>query len=784
MWIARNVTIRQQGTGNPSDLAASWDWTHTHTSGYEIKWYYATGVGLSFLGQHETAANDTKISLYTAPEGAYRVWFIVKPISAKHKVKNKDTVYWTADWSSKKIYSLGMDNPPQTPSAPTVEIDAYNKLSMSLDNLDPNGPNIEFQIVTNNTTVSSSGLLPISAGHVAYSCNVSDGAYYKVRCRSQKPGTYTQGTSSKKITTGQYSDWSEYSSSVGTKPVTPSGITRLEARSETSIYAEWDSVIDPSVTYDLEYALKQEYFDDSSNTTIQNGITVNHYLLMDLTSGTEYFFRLRAVTSNGSSGWSDIASVILGKQPAPPTTWSSTTTAMTGEPLKLYWVHNSQDGSYETSAEVELTVDGIIEVHTVPKLLDDSGQNGPYVIDTSQYSEGSVIQWRVRTAGVIPNLYGVYSIMRTVDIYATPSVIMDIKDSLGVSIGLDSSVDMLITSFPFSMTAITSPATQTPIGYFVTIVSNEVYEAADYIGNTKTVNDGEAVYSKYFDTTEQLLIEFDPSIIDLENNVGYTATCIASMNSGLSAEATMDFVVAWTDIQYEPNAELSYDDDNITMAISPFCTDDLDVLVTDVLLSVYRREFDGTFTELASNIESNIFVTDPHPALDYARYRIVAISKLTGSISYNDLPGYPINEKAAVLQWDEDWTNFENPNTNGDEFEAQPWSGSLIRLYYNIDVSDSYASDVELVNYIGRKHPVSYYGTQLESSSDWRVDIDKSDAETLYAIRRLAVWTGDVYVREPSGSGYWASITVSFSQTHNELTIPISISITRVDGGV
>ena len=62
------------------------------------------------------------------------------------------------------------------------------------------------------------------------------------------------------------------------------------------------------------------------------------------------------------------------------------------------------------------------------------------------------------------------------------------------------------------------------------------------------------------------------------------------------------------------------------------------------------------------------------------------------------------------------------------------------------------------------------------------MEIPKEDKQTLYALRRLAAWAGDVYVREPSGSGYWASITVSFSQTHRELTIPITINITRVEG--
>ena len=43
---------------------------------------------------------------------------------------------------------------------------------------------------------------------------------------------------------------------------------------------------------------------------------------------------------------------------------------------------------------------------------------------------------------------------------------------------------------------------------------------------------------------------------------------------------------------------------------------------------------------------------------------------------------------------------------------------------------------------------------------------------------------GDVYVREPSGSGYWASISISFNKNHCELSIPVSISVTRVEGGV
>ena len=139
-------------------------------------------------------------------------------------------------------------------------------------------------------------------------------------------------------------------------------------------------------------------------------------------------------------------------------------------------------------------------------------------------------------------------------------------------------------------------------------------------------------------------------------------------------------------------------------------------------------------------------------------------------------------EKSVVLQWDEEWSSFEL--VNGDITTNNPRSGSLLKLPYNIDVSDNNKSDVNLVEYIGRKHPVSYYGTQVGSSANWNVEIPKTDKDTLYALRRLAVWMGDVYVREPSGSGYWANVSVSFSQTRKELTIPLSLSITRVEGGM
>ena len=298
------------------------------------------------------------------------------------------------------------------------------------------------------------------------------------------------------------------------------------------------------------------------------------------------------------------------------------------------------------------------------------------------------------------------------------------------------------------------------------------------------VNKGEDIYSKYFDTSDALIVEMSADNIDIEADIEYTITCSVTMNSGLSTEVSHNFIADWEDMSYNINANVTIDQETLTALITPYSDDDNGALVEDLTLSVYRREFDGTFTELAKDIPNtnSVTVSDPHPALDYARYRIAGKTISTGAVSYYDLPGVKVGGKAAIIQWNEEWSVFDAT----DEYDAEKpaWSGSMLVLPYNISVSDTHNVDSELIQYIGRKYPVAYYGTQLGTTSSWSMEIPKEDKDTLYAIRRLAIWTGDVYVREPSGSGYWAKVSVTYNQTHDKVTIPITLQITRVEGGI
>lgn len=825
---SNKATIKRFGLQSNADntLFATWVWDKDHTKEYKVQWFYDTGNGVWFVGDDSTTTH--KQSTYSVPSNAKRVKFKVKPISTTHKVNKKETNYWKAEWSNEKVHSFDV-NPPLTPSVPEVKIENYT-LTATLDNLNVNGTMIQFQIVKNNKSVFKTINTTITKGHASCSCSITKGNEYKVRARSCKSSLALSKNT-------DFSDWSEYSSNVGTGPAAPSGITKIYATSSTSVYIEWPNVSNAN-SYELEYATEQRYFDGSDKVQSVTGIKFNHYEKTGLENGNTYYFRVRAVNDDGESTWSNVSSIILGKKPSSPTTWSSTTTCVVGETLNLYWVHNSEDGSSQTFAELELDIGGVKTTKTIANSTDEDlkDKTSVYSINTSQYAEGVEIKWRVRTAGILKDSngnpsYGEWSIQRVIDIYAPPTLEIEVKDA-------DENLVETLTHFPFYITTLAGPSTQTPVSYNVSVVSNTQYETIDEVGNQKIVNAGDSVYSKFFDVNNASLIEMSAGNIDLENNISYTVTVIVSMNSGLTAEASSSFTVSWEDEEYEPNAEIGIDDETLTAHIKPYCTyrptvyylvtvdskgnyvptkDTIDepdgtpmentltttghqvysygniyyyigegeeTLVKDITLSVYRREFDGTFTEIATGLQNELetFVTDPHPSLDYARYRVVAITNSTGAVSYYDVPGYPIGVSGVIIQWDEQWSNFNI--VSEDEMEEPTYSGSLLKLPYNIDVSDKHSADVSLVEYIGRKHPVSYYGTQLGESSTWNVEIDKEDKETLYALRRLAIWMGDVYVREPSGSGYWANINVSFNQKHCAVTIPVTFEITRVEGGI
>lgn len=813
---ANKVTLGNITLQGGTDSTAFVTWTYKSDSKkpaekFEYEWRYATGQKrgkdlIWFQGSTGSVElNAPRNCTYSIPENAGSIFVRVRPVS-KTKGKNNSQTYFTPSWVTKTKDVKNIEVIPETPSAPNVSIEK-NRLSMSLDSYDSNTKQVNFEIVIDNSKrYGRIQTVDLVTAHAALTITVEAGHSYKVRAQG------VNNTQSKAKT----SAWSNYSSEVHSLPVAPTGL-KAEAKTKNSIEVSWNAVAN-ATEYELQWATDRKYFDANlervSSYTAETGATT--YLMDQVEeTGKTYYFRVRANAKDAEdfSDWSSIVEATVGTVPNAPTTWSMTSTAKVGDILYLYWTHNSEDGSEMDSAQIELILNGVkstVDYPNTKKGTDDDTGTYMYTIDTSTYELGSVLKWKVRTKGVLTEPdsgYGEWSIERQIDIYARPTLNIeigtnfawnwddfdlqngDINETPGV---VTPFTDDTVTAFPIYILLESGPSMQTPIGYYISIVSsedNEPYDDTTKTGENVHVIPGQEIFSRYYPRKSHMFATMlTASDINLADVMDYKIIATVSMDSGLTAETTLDFSVDWDEAEFELDAGLGYDPDNLTMNIIPQAytvnEQDEEEPIEDALLSVYRIDADGKFIEIMANLVSSgdVTVVDPHPTFGLAKYRIVGMSSATGAVQFADVT-IDVPETSIVIQWDEEWESF-NDDTENDIAADRPWYGTMLRLPYNIDISDSNDVDVEFAEYIGRAHPVSYYGTQLGQKSSWKTDIPTSDTETITLLRRLRVYMGDVYVREPYGTGYWAQVKVQFELKHNSVVTPVTLEVTRVEGGM
>ena len=780
-----------------SDRTMEAIWSYTGATHFWYRWEQWDNAGHLWLkeqNQNYSIINQNPAATFTfdSTEGWNVGKFSIIPVDENGNVL-PNTVWSYLEYDFR-------NNPPLLPPDPNFDIDENNKLTVTMDNINPNinGKEIEIAIYQDDTTKFKSAIVPINFTTLtlSYTCDVDPGHTYRLRCRA--------------IRGNIYGGWTNFTSSEKSVPTAPEEITTLESKviveqgnRTYGVYIEW-SPVETAESYTIEYTTNPIYFDTGSNVSSAtvDKQTGEHALLTDITLGHEYFFRVCATNSKGKSKWTEIRSTNVGTRPSAPTTWTTTTSVIIGNNINLYWTHNSTDGSVETTARLHMeaidTTDPTSVPMTIEKVIrhqvvenESANRTSSYTINSTDpewtfLQQGFKIKWKVQTAGVTSE-YSEYSTEREINFYAQPEVSIDLKNNNGESIDE-------VSSFPFYLSVLATPPAQTPISFYIEVVANEGYTALDDVGNQKVINPGDIVYSRTYDPSSsnswRFALEFTPGNIDLQSGVSYTIRCTVAMNSGLNGTSEKSFNVFFDEKYYDVRANINLNTETYEATINPLCYEFnntgsgiTEELVTDCLMSVYRINYDGSFTEIAKDInnQEDLYITDPHPTLDYARYRVVAKETTTGAMSYSDIEPVKFGEYAIIIQWAEKWVNFDE----GDESAVEkPWSGSLLRLPYNITISDSNSKDTTLVEYVGRSHPVSYYGTQLGVTSNWTTAIPKYDKETLYAVRRLSKWTGDVYVREPSGTGYWANVNVNYNINYDSLIIPITISVTRVEGGI
>lgn len=814
-------------SGTTNQVRVTWSWDRQNTKEYSVKWEeYSDGRWFE-----HNSTTTYKYSDFTPSYGnSTKVRVSIKPVSTTYtNTSGKEVKHWTnVSWTSKKTYSFS-NNPPLKPSStPSISIE-NDKLTASLGSIGSlNASIVEFDVYKDGKSsykkkkVSTSN---VSNDTLSVEFTIDIGSVYKVRARS--------------IKSDMTSAWSNISEEKSTVPSAPTIKKCMEGSDEESVDVEWTPVT-TATSYTIQACSSSAFPIGNSDHEIKSyGPFVStsnefkncyakikdDYIKNLAKSNSNIYVRMYATNDKldgnvRDSAYSEVAQTNIGNGPAAPTTSSSRTIYTVGDLVTLQWTHNPANNTSTGSGEgnsiintenyakyshVDLYVNGTKKliptlVHfdgDTPSTANEKSHEKTFTILTKSESDGAsendldivcpdgaTLTWRVRTAGKGGEL-GEWSVIRTIEVYAEPT--LTLRDASDEEIENESTIDL--SKLPIIVRGDVEPDTQYIIGYHVEITANTNHYIPDNYGETVSVREGDVVFARSFDDITGNGHEFEINLgagdVTLAKDANYTLTCTVTMNSGKSVAKSFNFNVLWESTEYYIDADVEIDRDNLTATIHPYCKKvSDDTIATDVLLYVYRREYDGTFTRISGDLDNTvgIHVIDPHPALDYARYRIVAQANNGSTCLYTDINDYPVNEKALVLQWDENYSDF-TVNAETDEVEGVEWGGQMLKLPYNLSVSSKYNADVSLIEYIGREHPVSYYGTQLGEGETLTVDIPKKDTETLYKLRRLARWMGDVYVREPSGTGYWANISLSFNQKNLSLTIPVTINVMRVEGG-
>lgn len=499
----------------------------------------------------------------------------------------------------------------------------------------------------------------------------------------------------------------------------------------------------------------------------------------------------------------------------------------------------AQDGQGD---EVDLTEIGTITVDgtTYAGVEGTTDSAWSMSLTSDNISDGTIITWRVRTSGAVSGSWSPWSGARSFAVYAAPTTTVGLTDGNGNDLSDTNAECMPIVA---TVAASGSSSDNLPVQWWCEVIAAESYEDGEspvaanqrlWTGSLTSNEDGFSSSSCDFTITTA-----DCRFV---SGIQYVIRggCVTAQGTRSGSETTM--TIGWVGDEPYPSAGVWFDVDTLTCSIRPSCpietqgdegtqsttetldelpatielpeavTDEssvtvalsdstvleqgeawhldghtvvvhyeagdapLEVTVTwptvgtdtaggslrpDTTLTVYRLEADGTPVLLEDGIanDGQADITDPHPTFGTCTYRIIATDDATGMQGSNDIE-VPTKNGSLVIQWD----------------------AEMVRLPYNVKVSESYDPDVSLREYAGRSHPVSYFGTQRGQSGSWSAEIIKgSDADRRALVRTLNGHMAPAYVREPTGLGYWAYVKANLTRTYGDASESVSITVKRVE---
>ena len=182
---------------------------------------------------------------------------------------------------------------------------------------------------------------------------------------------------------------------------------------------------------------------------------------------------------------------------------------------------------------------------------------------------------------------------------------------------------------------------------------------------------------------------------------------------------------------------------------------------------IYRSSADG-MELIYTGAQFGETYVDPYPTIGEYGYLIV------GRNAYGDyrMAEAPADSDYGQLAW------YPLPATYESDKTLIDFDGERIELYYNVDVSHSWAKDFKKTKYLGGSI-VGDYVTGVERTGNISaVNIPIVEEDTFDAMRRLARYEGNCHVRTKDGSSFTACVQVSEDDSHDKAGYMRSFSMT------
>ncbi len=458
----------------------------------------------------------------------------------------------------------------------------------------------------------------------------------------------------------------------------------------------------------------------------------------ELEQGTKYWFRVRRYNSEGSSGWSNVVSIIPAVQPSSVTLMSPAFVER-GKAVELTWSYagGSEQTAWRIMSGNKVVASGddpvtgcVIDAARLRELTENTDSIGLYV--------------EVSTGG---------------DFAASDTVTLGIADR--PTIGLS---DVEATSQPVSI-----PVTVSSENCYVTMVVLAMGATGSSPSGDRVQAAGDTIWSGVMRPdwsgngpyTGTAVIETG---LDFWDGASYLVTAVATDSvTGLSSDSAYSYVdVDWTHKASTPGEPtiVPYDvtDDKgfRTLGCNVSLTSPEGFLAGDVC-DVYRVTADGAVL-VADGVQFGTTINDKYAVLGKAHYRITTRTA-DGDIDWVDFP-YELR-CGALLRVD--------------------WGNGYVELPYNLSRQDTYEKDFDAVKDLTGVTE-GYWNRGVQHRQSLSTDVMKIGSPTvLNSLRELGRYPGPAFVRTSDGNAYQANVEVSGIDTaYRSAAIAVSLNATEV----